>query len=206
MPYRMTPSVRHRAIEVYYYYYNRIIVILLFPAEVKTWNGRGCNDRPSIETKHQQQQQPQQAQPTKSPPGPTTDEAGLLVSTADPFIFSRSGESHGSGSCPWIVEVLPGQRINLTVYNFPVAVDGIPDVVSACALRITIGDRNRTTTVSLCNDGLRHKRLYISDGNKISVHIQPAGNVFVSPKDRGMTGRLLLKYQSKYDVKLLISK
>ena len=30
MPYRMTPSVRHRAIEVYYYYYYLLSKLLFF--------------------------------------------------------------------------------------------------------------------------------------------------------------------------------
>ena len=33
MPYRMTPSVRHRAIEVYYYYY--YLYVLLFSIEIR---------------------------------------------------------------------------------------------------------------------------------------------------------------------------
>lgn len=129
---------------------------------------------------------------SNSEPTTETVESGILLS---PTFTDLQSYSRTTG-CPWVVRTKPGRRINLTLYSFPSATDGA-DVQSACAMKILILDRNRTTTADLCADGQRQKQIYTSQGNLVRVYVQ-AGKVREGRDTTVPPGRFLLNFQGSF--------
>lgn len=148
---------------------------------VKAWTNQICHRNNDV---------------SNSEPTTETTESGILLSPT----FTDLQSNSRSTACPWVVRTKPGRRINLTLYSFPAATDGV-DIQSACAMKIVILDRNRTTTTDLCADGQRQKQIYTSQGNLVRVYVQ-SGKVREGKEMILPPGRFLLNFQGS----LLIGK
>ena len=84
---------------------------------------------------------------------------------------------YGSAGCPWKIRVLPGQRINLTVFDFnrpwPFTNSQTfarSDTAEGCPISAVIDDESETKHIQLCDAGDRQRHLYLSSSNELSVH------------------------------------
>ena len=120
----------------------------------------------------------------------------LVLRGASGYIASKITEETGLGSreCPWIVQVDPGQRVNVTLLNFArsykMPSSGSQSVMSdVCfdVLQITESTSDRVV-VNLCGRDQRENKIYLSKTNKIKVEFL----------DRGVLqsiGNFLIKYE-----------
>lgn len=96
-------------------------------------------------------------------------EAGFLASlTAEESVV-------GTASCPWVVQGHPGRRINLTLYSFtaPQGVAIVDGAGTKCGWGVVVLDRNLSTSLPVCANGYRERRVYTSAGHVIKMFVQP---------------------------------
>ena len=128
--------------------------------------------------------------------GPTGYIAGLV---------SQTIEGCGSTRCPWLVQVRPGQVINLTLYDFysPTASGSAhlsdpargqqparPRSQSSdmCQRYATVKERANPRDAPVCAGKGRHRVFYTSVSNFLEVHVLDPG------------GRFLIYYEGKLDL------
>ena len=100
--------------------------------------------------------------------------------------------NHGCGSlrCPWLIEVKPGQKINLTLYDFGLSSAPrdfyVPD---RCFRYAVIKEHASARDTPICGDrGQRKSHVYSSNSNSIEIHV-------VSPEVFSTKGHFLLTYE-----------
>ena len=112
------------------------------------------------------------------------------------YIGNVVTEEHrfGSGSCPWVISVPKGQRINITLLDF--AVTGPQHIDShLCNMYAIIREQSATTTdITVCGGEPRHKHIYLSDSHKVEVEVMTNGLV----PDNEDLPYFLLKYEGDY--------
>ena len=103
----------------------------------------------------------------------------------------------GSATCPWVIEVSPGQRINVTLWDFSIAyrntshnVRHRPEYPLYCHEYAMIKETEVPRTTTICGISERVKSVYTSTSNKIEIHI-------VSRKSGRNGEHFLLKYEGK---------
>ena len=84
---------------------------------------------------------------------------------------------YGSAGCPWRIKVLPGQKVNLTLYDFnrpwsfAVAQGYVrEEQAEGCPVSLVIEDGKEKKNVKLCDSGDRTRHLYTSSSSDILVH------------------------------------
>ncbi len=100
----------------------------------------------------------------------------------------------GSMTSPLIITVLPGQQINLTLYNFdplqPKHQDyNIPD--TECDIYAHVIDKVTERSVPICRGGARIKHAYISTNNSIELVLYKTHN------DGSQFGPFIIYYKGK---------
>ena len=82
----------------------------------------------------------------------------------------------GSNASPWLIRLLPGQRVNITLIDFDYAKSArdaslVRDVT--CRVYVTISDPEaRHRSSSICGGRSRRLAAYLSDNNTAEVRIQ----------------------------------
>lgn len=123
-----------------------------------------------------------------------SSQAGYLSS----LVTSETGL--GSGSCPWIITVDPGQHINVTLIDFSLIQPfGPNDVMGAeeaklqtfCHKYAEIRERPNTRETVVCGGESRNKNIFVSSSNKLEIRLQR----YASPKK---SAYFLLKFEGKY--------
>ena len=111
------------------------------------------------------------------------------------YIATVETEEHGFGSaeCPWNIVVNPGQRINITLYNFArhtvtTTGDARPDVCYEIGEIREKSDRKRVT---LCDALGRQTSIYVSKTNSVSLQ-------FVSGPTLRSLGAFVFKYDGRH--------
>lgn len=106
------------------------------------------------------------------------------------MVTSETGQ--GSVTCPWLLTVSPGQRINVTLLDF--AVDGMRDQTpnNVCVMygilrELTLG--SSPSEVTICGGERREKRVYLSERNRLVVEIMQSITQLDKPY-------FLLKYEA----------
>ena len=111
------------------------------------------------------------------------------------YIATIETEEHGFGSadCPWKITVNPGQKINITLFNFArysITTSGSvrPEV---CYEIGEIKENSERKRITLCDAvGGRQTRIYVSKTNTVSLQ-------FVSGPTLKSLGAFLFKYDGK---------
>ena len=114
--------------------------------------------------------------------------------------------SCGATTCPWILQALPGQKLNITLIDFAISSKrdlsksnshfGIPEICYKYAL---IKERSKQKDTTVCGGQERKKWVYLSDSN--SVHIEVAGG-----RRGGNFGYFLLRYEGLSFIQLRFDK
>ena len=102
----------------------------------------------------------------------------------------------GSSHCPWLIEARPGQRIEITLFNFgrigtTAAENEVLQSAVACRDVALVKDSLQRTPVKLCASDRRETLVYTTDTNVAHVHIYRKG--LQAPHVP-----FLLKYSGKY--------
>ena len=129
---------------------------------------------------------------------------GTILQAATPggYLGSITVEENncGSASCPWILQALPGQKLNITLLDFAMSSRrdsnndnshfGIPEI---CYKYAVIKERNKKKNTTVCGGQERERSMYLSDTN--SVHIEVAAG-----RRGGNFGYFLLHYEGMKNV------
>ena len=115
-----------------------------------------------------------------------TDRVGLLAT----HITEEYG--WGGSACPWVLRVPPGQRINITLFNF--ARSGESDLLtsdpSVCYELASIHENRQNKNILTCGTDNRHKNVYVSEGNQVEIR-------FVDRQLLKNLGKFILQYEGK---------
>lgn len=105
-----------------------------------------------------------------------TGDRGYLSS-----IVTEDRVACGSVSCPWLIQVLPGQTINLTLFDFAVsqqpqsAAHQSPSMPSSssdrCPRLMIIKERANPKDTPVCGGKTRHRHLYMSVSHYLELHV-----------------------------------
>ena len=115
-----------------------------------------------------------------------------LVSS-EGYIASSITEETGCGSLetPWIIQVDPGQRINISLYDFNLRTADEPPRPSVTSIKYaTIRERalNKSSIVTAANARVTHAYTSTSNSIEVVMHLNPEG------------GRFMLYYESKLSI------
>lgn len=77
----------------------------------------------------------------------------------------------GTRQCPWLLEVGPGQRINITLEDYAVGDRSSLSSPVICPRYANIREQSRST--SICGGERRTKAIYLSDTNLVYVEMVP---------------------------------
>ena len=82
----------------------------------------------------------------------------------------------GSQACPWRIEVLPGQRINITLYNFARAGGGEDAGLAerkpkVCYQYAVLREKDYVRAITECEGATRRSIAYVSTSNVVEVNI-----------------------------------
>ena len=86
----------------------------------------------------------------------------------------------GSALCPWLIQVQPGQRINITVIDFSLAyrnsshnIRHRPDLSFPlyCHEYAMIKETQVPRTTTICGGDVRHKQAYVSSSHRVEIRI-----------------------------------
>lgn len=101
----------------------------------------------------------------------------------------------GTGDSPWLITLLPGQRINITLYDFTIQPDtpapaaahnstsgsGGSDVIAAgaessrlCRVYATVRETNGARAVTICGGQLRQRPAYVTLGHVAEIRLSTA--------------------------------
>ena len=145
--------------------------------------------------------------PLSPPPVPTCERAQCESSS---FLHLRSSEGHlsswvtatngcGSASCPWVVEALPGQRINITLFDFSISARNASNSLSSklrpgyplyCHEYAVIKETEVPRSTTICGGDYRERVAYVSSSNKVEV-------TMISRKLGATVEYFLLQYKGK---------
>ena len=132
-----------------------------------------------------------------------TPEIDQVCSVSSPIIISNSHgylantvtmeTGQGSPACPWRLEALPGQQINISLVNFArVALEeeGVTMVTKTkvCFQYAVLREGDYMRTVTECEGGSRMSHTYLSTGHQVEVEVltKPVHHIY-----------FLLKYQGQ---------
>ena len=120
----------------------------------------------------------------------------VKLTSAAAYISSRITQETGCGTtlCPWVIEVLPGQRINITLLDFgwQSRSDAVDSSLQICQKYAVIREMSKTKSTTVCGRSQRESFILISETNEIEVYLTPKA----SPD--GNTNHFLLKYEGTY--------
>jgi len=142
-----------------------------------------------------------------------TNKTGYLASVVS------SDTGCGTGDSPWLITLLPGQRINITLYDFTTQLDtghvlssnstsagsDVMGSVSAdsqtrlCRVYATVRETNGARAVTICGGHLRQRPAYVTLGHVAEIRLSTAST---SIGDVTVTSHVtfLLKYEGLSEI------
>lgn len=112
----------------------------------------------------------------------------VRLTKPEAYLASVVTEQHrgacGTVACPWLIEVEPGQRINVTLYDF-----GSSSYTGGCLRLAQIRDSSATENTIVCSDRQRVKHVYKSISNSLEITL-------MSPQVYANRGHFLIHYKA----------
>ena len=97
-----------------------------------------------------------------------------------------------ANACPWRVTVNPGQRVNVTLYDFNLVLPSDErDSATVCQVYAIINERAASTDVTVCGGDRRQRMVYLSESNSIEIKV-------MTITDDERHGHFLLKYEGRF--------
>ena len=109
---------------------------------------------------------------------PTQREAIIVQDSG--YIAKSITDQHGCGSidCPWLVKVAPGQRLNISMFDFGRTVmQSRGDIFShdsqssICSVYAIIKEESIGSTMTVCAKDQRFSKVYTSTTNSVEIRI-----------------------------------
>lgn len=114
------------------------------------------------------------------------------------YIASVDTQEHdvGSSRCPWVIKVLPGQRINITLLDFGLTAElddagpgtGKTTHPRYCREYATLRETKSTRSVVVCDGDPVQKHMYVSEDHVVEIEVEKSESPTVQ-------FRFLLKYE-----------
>lgn len=106
-----------------------------------------------------------------------TQEDGMVAS------LTTTESVVGTNSCPWLIQVQPYHRLNVTLIEFSTDFPSSSGYLSAavaplanqhsCDLLATLSDKNRTNQRPLCAQNRRYSSVLITQSNQLEIRFNP---------------------------------
>ena len=92
------------------------------------------------------------------------------------FLSSLIAQEKGAGgvTCPWLILLQPGQRINLTLLDFGVA-SRYERGATDCQIYAVIRDLTSRAEMTICGGFRRERSVYVSEGRGIEILLHTYG-------------------------------
>ena len=104
---------------------------------------------------------------------------------------------HGTDTCPWVIRVLPGQRVNITLLDFSVTSGTAYGSAEFCKAYAIIRERSPAgNSQTLCGGSARYKDVFVSRGNQVEIRI-------IQSKKRENRDFFLLKYEGEFPLRAI---
>ena len=127
--------------------------------------------------------------------------SSIRITEPSGYLSSELAMTSGVGSptCPWQIVAPPGQRINVTLYNFVYnSVEGShdrsPPSNAPCVIVARLGEKSAKKSVTACGKGTRAEVTYISQSNHLTVSFPGITSLAMASSART---QFLLYYQRK---------
>lgn len=119
----------------------------------------------------------------------------MKLTTSSGFISPSRPAGALTTACPWVIEALPGQKINVTLLDFGVyhqRKEGIRPLY--CNRYASIREPDITqNTHRICGGTRREHNMYLSKGSKIEITL-----LQYADDNSPNRGRFMLKYEGKH--------
>ena len=123
--------------------------------------------------------------------------------SASGYLASITTQEHGFGAtnCPWVITARPGQKINVTLYDFadyasitttPESGLGVLEDTKYCREYAMIKEGSSMKNVVACNQEDRRQRVYTSTTHQVAVNIRDL------VLDATPSVHFLLRYEGEY--------
>ena len=119
----------------------------------------------------------------------------VKLTSSAAYLSSRITQETGCGTtlCPWVIEVLPGQRVNITLLDFGwqsrSGTESSMDTLQVCQKYAVIREMSQTKSHTVCGSPRRESHVLTSTTNELEIYLTPKA----SPD--GHTNHFLLKYE-----------
>lgn len=105
------------------------------------------------------------------------DQRGGVLGESVGHLAAGMGGVVGSPECPWIIHVLPGLRLNLTLFDFTIStrrrhVTGADQSRGGCRMVITVEENSGRHDFNVCQTNSRTRHIYQSQANHIRVFVR----------------------------------
>lgn len=123
----------------------------------------------------------------------------VKLTSSAAYLSSRITQETGCGStlCPWVIEVLPGQKVNISLLDFGwqsrSGMDMSTDSLQICQKYAVIREMSQTKSHTVCGSAKRETHIYTSQTHELEIYLSPKA----SPD--GHTNHFLLKYEGNYE-------
>lgn len=111
-------------------------------------------------------------------------------------LFTKETEL-GSARCPWKISVQPGQRVNLTLYDYSMHTRKDTSLSSQgeklCFVYAIVREGRTRNDYTICGGRRREQYAYTSKSNTVEIEILP--NVRM---EEGVFPNFMIKYEGKY--------
>ncbi len=115
-----------------------------------------------------------------------TEPSGVIASVVVSELKS------GSQPCPWIIQALPGQKINITLLDFGSTQDDVSSSYRpSCHKYGIIRERDVTSPTIVCSDKVKERNLFLSQTNRVEIQFEHRRSGDDAP-------HFLLKYNGKH--------
>ena len=115
------------------------------------------------------------------------------ITLSSPTGYIANNRSTQRQPCTWVIEALPGQRVELTLMDFS---ESPARAQRSCVEYLVISERNTNENVVVCEGDPRVDRKYRSRSNVVHVRVNE------QPKGRASPVHFLLKYEGLHSVSL----
>ena len=113
----------------------------------------------------------------------------VLLSNSSGYLASIISHETGCGSAhaPWLIQVLPGQRINVTLLDFAVSGTKVQDAwisgsagglssVRNCRVYAVLREPGSSGSITVCGGERRVKTVYISQMHRLEIQFVTGNN------------------------------
>ena len=121
----------------------------------------------------------------------------VKLTSSAAYLSSRVTQETGCGTtlCPWVIEVLPGQKVNITLLDFGwqsrSGTDSSVDSLQICQKYAEIREMSKTKSVTVCGSARRESHIFTSTTHELEVYLSPKASL------DGHTNHFLIKYEGR---------